>query len=289
MAKIKVLKDEDLKRGVDNTDVYPVSSTQALYSHYIDNGEMKVRQREYTPGVPEPEKLEDRLKDHEDDALDLHAKTEKFIVTLTNTLNPVVTLFEIDGTEHTVTLQSSTYIETFGDQDSYAVIPTTDGIVASAGTITRTGNTYTWVLDNTVGSKTATYTATYGKQKSASVVVNTNLRKFFEFASAAPQNVTTAWDGSQFSNSINCTVTIPANYNSSIDSSKFKKIYIAVPSGMSISRVVQPDALNAPLEIANLNNPTPLTREIGGTSYDYKLYWSSDLVDSSESKRLTIS
>mgnify|MGYP007122048327 CR=1 FL=1 len=288
MAKIKVLKDEDLKRGVDNTDVYPVSSTQALYSHYIDNGEMKVRQREYTPGVPEPEKLEDRLKDHEDDALDLHAKSEKFVVTLTNTLNPHETLFEIDGTEHIVTLQSSTYVETFGDQDSYAVVPTTDSISVTAGSITRTNNTYSWNLDDTVGSKTATYTATYGKQKSASVAVNTNLRKYFGFASTAPQNVTTL-DGSQFSNSINCTVTIPANYNSSIDSSKFKKIYIAVPSGMSISRVVQPDALNAPLEIANLNNPTPLTREVGGTSYNYKLYWSSDLVDSSESKRLTIS
>lgn len=57
MAYIKTLKDNELIGGTDNTDVYPISSTQAIYSQDKDGN---------TPaGVPKL--LEDRLKQGESD------------------------------------------------------------------------------------------------------------------------------------------------------------------------------------------------------------------------------
>lgn len=57
MAYIKTLKDNELIGGTDNTDVYPISSTQAIYSQDKDGK---------TPdGVPKL--LEDRLKQGESD------------------------------------------------------------------------------------------------------------------------------------------------------------------------------------------------------------------------------
>ena len=55
---------------------------------------------------------------------------------------------------------------------------------------------------------------------------------------------------------------------------------------MTINRVIQPDALNAPLAITQIGT---INRTINGTTYAYKLYRSDDLIDSSVSKRLTIS
>ena len=106
-----------------------------------------------------------------------------------------------------------------------------------------------------------------------------NLRKFFGFADETPADVTTL-DVSDFSNSVGCTVTIPANGQG------FKHIYFAVPNNMTITRVVQPDALNAPLAITQIGT---VERVINGTSYGYKLYQSTDLIDATEPKRLTIS
>lgn len=56
MAYIKILKENELIGGVDNTDVYPISSTQAIYSQDEDGKIPK--------GVVHP-KLEDRLEDIE--------------------------------------------------------------------------------------------------------------------------------------------------------------------------------------------------------------------------------
>jgi hypothetical protein len=61
MAYIKTLKDNELIGGQDNTDVYPVSTTQAIFSQKPDGT------------VPEGRKqlLEDRLEDNEEDTKNL--------------------------------------------------------------------------------------------------------------------------------------------------------------------------------------------------------------------------
>ena len=107
-----------------------------------------------------------------------------------------------------------------------------------------------------------------------------NLRKYFGFS----ENLTeiTALEASHFSNSVACTITIPAN----LSGNKYKAIYFAVPAEMTISDVRQPDALNAPLEFIFINEESRL---INGISYKYKIYKSRDLIDSTISKRLTIS
>ena len=55
---------------------------------------------------------------------------------------------------------------------------------------------------------------------------------------------------------------------------------------MAISDIKQPDALNAPLAFKFVNETY---RIIDGVSYTYKIYKSTDLIDSTISKRLTIS
>lgn len=58
MAYIKVLKDNELIGGTDNTDVYPVTTTQAIFSQK-DNGEVRLGED------GKPERLEDRLAEIE--------------------------------------------------------------------------------------------------------------------------------------------------------------------------------------------------------------------------------
>lgn len=72
MAYIKKLKDNELIGGTDNTDVYPISTTQALYSQ--DNAG-NVRMSKNNPN--QPEKLEERLVDHEDNIEELHRDFER--------------------------------------------------------------------------------------------------------------------------------------------------------------------------------------------------------------------
>ena len=114
----------------------------------------------------------------------------------------------------------------------------------------------------------------------ASVTANMNLRKYFGFSEELTD--ITILGTSHFSNSVACTVTIPANPSGD----KYKAIYFAVPADMAISDIKQPDALNAPLAFKFVNETY---RIIDGVSYTYKIYKSTDLIDSTISKRLTIS
>lgn len=66
MAYIKTLKDNELMGGADNSDVYPVSSTQAIYSQTSDGLAPEGVKR----------KLEDRLVDIESDITDLQERPE---------------------------------------------------------------------------------------------------------------------------------------------------------------------------------------------------------------------
>lgn len=70
MAYIKVLKENELAGGTDNTSVYPVSSTQAIYSQDKDG--------KIPTGISHP-KLEDRLQDIEAlkaNKIDIYTKAE---------------------------------------------------------------------------------------------------------------------------------------------------------------------------------------------------------------------
>ena len=284
MAYIKTLKDNELVGGTDNKDVYPVSTTQALYSQEADG---TVRMSKDNP--LEPEKLEERLEDHEEDAKELHRKTEKLVL---NVSNNGTTLVEITGSTNSIHITGGAKIETYGDEPDEP-ISLLDGdlskLTLSIGSaeivyITEWEGNTTWDLPNVVGRFNAKFDFTYnGISKYVSTHTDINLRKFVGFASEAPSDVTTLGNPSDpnlFGNTVNCTVTVPTN------GTGFKRIYFAVPSGMTISRITQPDALNAPLAFTFVDN---INRSIGGVNYAYKLYQSTDLIDSSVSKRLTIS
>ena len=292
MAYIKTLKDNELIGGTDNTDVYPVSTTQAIYSQKPDGT---------VPEGIKHQRLEERLEDHEEDAQELHRKVEKLVVYLDN--NKGGQTLEITGSASVATLTGSANIETFGDESDAHILPADMtvkelSVTYSSASTTIAGHAdgYNWVgsytLPNVVGTYTFKFRCGYdnGTPKEETSSTYVNLRKYFGFADSQPTTVedlialvSQEKAVSHFSNSVGCTVTIPAN------GTGFKRIYLAVPNGMSITRVVQPDALNAPLVLANQNNPAIINRTIGGATYTYKLYWSADLIDSSVSKRLTIS
>ena len=277
MAYIKTLKDNELIGGTDNTDVYPVSTTQAIYSQKPDGT---------IPEGIKHQRLEDRLFDGEEDARELHRKAEKLVLYLEN--SQASQTMEITGEANNITLVGSAFIETYGDEPAEPVafedMEVKKLTISSSGAILEEinnwgGNT-TYTLPNVVGQYKARFDCTYnGIAKYVETTTNVNLNKYFGFANNQPTDVT-ALGANHFSNSVACTVTIPAS------GTGFKHIYFAVPSGMSISRIVQPDALNAPLAFSQIGT---VERIINGSSYTYKLYQSDALIDSSVSKRLTIS
>ena len=277
MAYIKTLKDNELIGGTDNTDVYPVSTTQAIFSQKPDGT---------IPEGIKHQRLEDRLFDGEEDARELHRKAEKLVLYLEN--SQAGQTMEITGEANNITLVGSAFIETYGDEPAEPVafedMEVKKLTISSSGAILEEinnwgGNT-TYTLPNVVGQYKARFDCTYnGIAKYVETTTNVNLNKYFGFADNQPADVT-ALGASHFSNSVACTVTIPAS------GTGFKHIYFAVPSGMSISRIVQPDALNAPLAFSQIGT---VERIINGSSYTYKLYQSDDLIDSSVNKRLTIS
>ena len=69
MAYIKTLKDNELIGGQDSTDVYPISTTQAIYSQ---DEEGNIRMKDNMP-----EKLEDRLSEMQEqiDSIDYSIDT----------------------------------------------------------------------------------------------------------------------------------------------------------------------------------------------------------------------
>lgn len=276
MAYIKTLKDNELIGGQDNTDVYPITTSQAIFRQNPNGGKPAgVKQR-----------LEDTLQDHEDDAKELHRKAEKLVVYLTN--DKANQTLEITGNSNSISLTGTANLETFGDEPSESISPEEMSIkhlkVARGESIIydNDGVTATINIPNIVGSYTATFTCSYGGVlKSIDSTTNINLRKYFGFAVEQPTDVTELGTSS-FSNSVGGTVTIPAT------SSGFCYIYFAVPENMNINRVVQPDALNAPLAITSIGT---ITRNIDGIEepFIYKLYRSTEEIDSTASKRLTIS
>ena len=275
MAYIKTLKDNELIGGKDNTDVYPVSSTQAIFSQKPDGT---------IPSGIKHQKLEDRLFDDEEDARELHRKAEKLVAYISN--DKASQTLEITGEQLVMNLHGSAQLETFGDEPAETIAPEdmeTKKITVSSGSAIMqevSGVDLAYRIPNVVGQYNARFDVAYaGVPKYAESKTNVNLRKYFGFADVQPTDVT-ALAVSDFSNSVSCTVTIPAN------GTGFKHIYFAVPNGMTISRIVQPDALNAPLAITQVGT---VSRTIGSSTFTYKLYRSDDLIDSSLSKRLTIS
>ena len=283
MAYIKVIKDEELAGGVDNTEVYPVTTSQALYRQNPDGT---------IPTGIKHQKLEDSLQDIESDANELHRKAEKMVVYITNDKDGQT--LEINGSTNTMRLKGKVKLESFGDEvDETVKFEDLDfkrlSIVFGDAILVQDNNwsgDTTYTMPNTVGEYTANFDARKHTEghipsiaKRATTTTYLNLRKYFGFAGEQPTDPTTL-DTSHFSNSVSCTVTIPAS------GTGFKHIYFAVPSGMTITKVVQPDALNAPLAIQQIGN---ITRTVAGTSYTYKLYQSIDEIDASVNKRLTIS
>jgi len=295
MAYIKTLKDNQLIGGTDQQDVYPVSSTQALYSQ---DAAGNVRMKKDSPLEPEP--LEDRLKEHEDDAAELHRKSEKLVPHLTNDKAGITV--EITGAVNTMALSGSAELTSFGDEDA-VVIPIDEmsakGLTVTAnqvsypveGTESSDGKAWqgSFIIPDVVETYVAKFQCTYNDvQKEATTTTYVNLRKFFGFV---PDYVAESGildylinnlgviTTSHFSNSVSCTVEIPNNETG------FKNVYFAVPDNMTITSIKQPDSLNAPLAFEFVRTSL---RAIDDTSYTYKIYKSTDKIDSANRKRLTI-
>ena len=262
MAKVKVLKDNELVGGTDNTSVYPVTHTKAIF-----DGNNK--------------ELDQRLNESDDDRELLHRQSEKLVLSLTSNKSNVI---EINSNQESATFRAMAMVETFGDVPIIILDPKNyeyTFINAKFVSSTETEVISSATLPSIVGAFTTQFNVIYnGVNKTVSVITNMNLRKYFGFS----ENLTeiTALEASHFSNSVACTVTIPANPSGD----KYKAIYFAVPAGMTISDVRQPDALNAPLAFKFVNETY---RVINGASYAYKIYKSINLIDSTVSKRLTIS
>ena len=262
MAKVKVLKDNELVGGTDNTSVYPVTHTKAIF-----DGNNK--------------ELDQRLNENDDDRELLHRQSEKLVLSLASDMSGAI---EISGTQKVATFTAKAAIETFGDEPTITLNPNEyEYSFTNAEFVSKTESNITAsaVLSSEVGAFTTTFSVTYnGVSKTASVTANMNLRKYFGFSNELTE--ITVLGTSHFSNSVTCTVTIPANPSGD----KYKAIYFAVPADMTISDVRQPDALNAPLAFRFVNETY---RVIDGVSYAYKIYKSTDLINSTVSKRLTIS
>ena len=263
MGKIKVLKDNELVGGTDNDSLYPVTHTKAVFDS--NNKE-----------------LDQRLNENEAYIKMLHRQSEKLVLFLTSDMSGAV---EITDTQKVATFTAKAVTETFGDEPAITLNPNNYVYLFTNGTFTSksdTDITATAVLPTTVGDFTTTFTASYnGVSKSTSITSNMNLRKYFGFSDTPPTNVTTL-DTSHFSNTVGCTISIPANPSGK----KYKNIYFAVPENMSILDIRQPDAFNASLAFQSVGI---IPRIIGNNYYTYKLYKSTDLIDSTVSKRLTIS
>lgn len=262
MAYIKTLKDNELVGGIDETDVYPITHTKAIFDS--NNKE-----------------LDKRLKENDNDRELLHRQSEKLVLSLTSDKSGAI---EINGSQGEATFKAQASTETFGDEPTITLNPDDyEYSFTNAEFITKTESNIiaSAVLPSAVGAFTTTFNVTYnGVSKTALVTSNMNLRKYFGFSNELTD--ITVLGTSHFSNSVACTVTIPANPSGD----KYKAIYFAVPAGMTISDVRQPDALNAPLAFRFVNETY---RVIDGVSYAYKIYKSTDLIDSTISKRLTIS
>ena len=262
MAYIKTLKDNELVGGTDETDVYPITHTKAIFDS--NNKE-----------------LDQRLKENDDDMELLHRQSEKLILSLTSNKSGDI---EINGSQGEAVFEAQAFTETFGDESTVVLDPSqyNHSFTNAEQKYYDTKKVYaSAALPSEVGSFTTTFTVEYnGVTKTASVTANMNLRKYFGFSEELTD--ITVLGTSHFSNSVACTVTIPANPSGD----KYKAIYFAVPVDMAISDIKQPDALNAPLAFKFVNETY---RIIDGVSYTYKIYKSTDLIDSTISKRLTIS
>ena len=278
MAYIKTLKNNELIGGKDNTDVYPVSTTQAIFSQKPDGT---------IPEGIKHQRLEDRLQDIEEDTRGLYKESEKLVPYIIN--NKENQTIEIIDTDISMSLECYAQLESFGDKPATVINPSDleykkltilFGSVIAQET-TNMILTYDFPKGiNWVGTYTVQFECQYdGTRKTVQSTTNINLRKYFGFSDEIPLDIS-EFDTSDFSNSVECTVTIPSH------GTGFKKIYFAVPENMTISSITQPDAFNAPLDFIYLRY---IARSVNGKLYRYKLYQSIDNIDSSVSKRLTIS
>lgn len=263
MAKVKVLKESELIGGTDNSSVYPITHTKAIFD---DNNK----------------ELDQRLNENDDDRELLHRQSEKLVLSLASDMSGAI---EISGTQKVATFTAKAVTETFGDEPTITLNPDdyeysfTNATFASKSNVDISARV---TLPTIVGAFTTTFNVIYnGVSKSASVTANMNLRKFFGFSETLPSDIAEL-NTSHFSNYVGCTITIPTLTTGK----QYKHIYFAVPEGMTISDIRQPDALNAPLLFRFVNETY---RVINGVSYAYKIYKSTDLIDSTVSKRLTIS
>ena len=101
MAYIKTLKDNELVGGTDETDVYPITHTKAIFDS--NNKE-----------------LDQRLKENDDDMELLHRQSEKLVLSLTSDKSGDI---EINGSQGEAVFEAQAFTETFGDESTVVLDP----------------------------------------------------------------------------------------------------------------------------------------------------------------------
>lgn len=205
----------------------------------------------------------------------------KQIVKYTSNISVSPSSLRINGENLSTTLNKTDKLSSFGDAGESATNPDSSTTTSPDGVID--GNTWSFVFPQTVGTYTVTYKATKnGTERVSTANVSIYLRKYFGFSESVPSNLEELEALSEKADSPSVNWEDYINAKGTGD----KYIYFAVPYNMTIHNITQPDALYAPFAFTQLND---ITITINRTNYTYKLYRSTDKVDSSVNKKLKIS
>jgi hypothetical protein len=304
MAYIKKLKENELIGGTDNTDVYPVTTSQAIFRQNPDG---------HAPEGVRP-RLEDTLQYHEKDAQELHRKTEKLKLTITNSKggSTIEIADNNQSSDFIITLTGKAYLETFGDEPDEVVklndestitlkqitkeFSVTYGTTAlSIASQTASGNSWVGTCDlsqgtanKTIGTYTSKFTVSYlGVEKSITSPTYIGLRAYAGFTEEESATVDTdlnTWSSfSPYISRMDRNVVVHDGSSSSVrmvfpavsgdvggDNPTTRYIHFLIPAPLKVSRITQPDGLGQELAFTNPN--ITVIRIIDGQDYTYNVY-----------------
>lgn len=237
------------------------------------------------------------------DLSELHKKAEKLGVYLG--VNPNNEQIEINGRSGNfdLTYTGAVRLETFGDA-GYEVIDIAENKQGSSLNIYTSESTILPYFQWEGGPTTYTRTGGYGTQKAVftfsyggvtkSVEAKTKfvLRKyigFFDF-DTAPQDVMNSGIIDIYSDLAdsewrdnNFQVQLPKSEGLFLE--PYKYIYLFVPTYVQAVKLLQPDALDAPIELVS---DGIRYRSVGGVNYSYNVYRSTLKISVNTPKKLTI-
>lgn len=275
-----------------------INNPKVIHESQVDDDAVSTRTIQnnavVTAKIADKNVTESKLSDDINNALSKF--TNRIKVNNASSINREITVDM--STTATITIENN--LEFFGDRPSSPVSNLDyENIDKNEKASEDIINGNTWNLevkgnnpDSRVGAHTLTYTSTYSgvTPDDKSVTVNIYLRKFFGYSPSTGEDIPEIGDlpVEHASSSVSCTITINAITTS--PDNKWRYIWFAVPSNMSIRKVVQ-DSTGYELYLHKFGNVMyeTATRNIGGTNYSYKMYRSELKADCTLGTKLTIS